>query len=353
MLADANDRPAPDLDRPLILAPLRKDSDYLAELLSKHSIDSEICEDADCLKAALPEPPGLLIVTHEALSEPVLECVAEHLREQPDWSELPIVVLLDKATRAGRVHALLAERWPRSRLVFYHRPVATLELLSGIQSLLLARVRQRDVRDHLEREVELRRELNHRVKNILASVLSILHLTRRNTTSVDQMAEDFEGRLTALAAVHSEVIRAGGESVELAAIVESTLAPYRNGSSADRVSAKGSPLTITRDAGTTLALSLHELVTNALKYGALSVPDGKVSLRWAVDRGPIPEFRLEWTESGGPLLSAPTRVGYGTRYLKAAVTGLLGRQPAIEYRARGLRFLAAGPLARISGAPLE
>ena len=353
MSADRDERPAPDLDRTVILAPLRKDSEYLAELLSKHSIESDICEDAECLKAALRDPPGLLVATHEALSEPILECVAEHLRAQPDWSELPIVVLLDKATRAGRVHALLAAQWRRSRLVFYHRPVATLELLSGIQSLLLARLRQRDVRDHLEREVELRRELNHRVKNILASVLSILHLTRRNTMSVDQMAEDFEGRLTALAGVHSEVIRAGGESVEFAAIVDLTLAPYRNGSSADRVSARGPPLTITRDAGTTLALSLHELVTNALKYGSLSVPDGKVSLRWSVARGADPLFKLEWTEIGGPPLAAPTRVGYGTRYLKAAMTGLLGRPPTIDYRARGLHFAAAGPLARISGSAAE
>jgi two-component sensor histidine kinase len=352
-LADTDDRPAPDLDRTVILAPLRKDSGYLAELLSKHSIESEVCEGAESLETALRNPPGLLIATHEALNEQILECVASHLGEQPDWSELPIVVLLDKATRAAKVDALLAARWRRSRLVFYHRPVATLELLSGVQSLLLARLRQRDVRDHLEREVELRRELNHRVKNILASVLSILHLTRRNTTSVDQMAEDFEGRLTALADVHSAVIRAGGESVELADIVGSTFAPYRNDSSGDRVSASGPPLTITRDAGTTLALSLHELVTNALKYGALSVPDGKVSLRWSVSTGADPMFKLVWTESKGPRLSAPTRVGYGTRYLKAAAAGLLGRPPMIEYRTCGLHFMAEGPLSRITAPGAE
>ena len=174
MPLEADERPAPDLKRALILAPLRKDADYVAELLSKHSIGTEICQDAACLDAALKDFPGVLIVTHEALSETIIESVAGHLAAQPDWSELPIVVLLDKSTRTAKVHALLQSRWPRSRLVFYHRPLATLELLSGVQSLLLARLRQRDVRDHLEREVELRRELNHRVKNILASVLSIL-----------------------------------------------------------------------------------------------------------------------------------------------------------------------------------
>jgi two-component sensor histidine kinase len=344
-----DERPAPDLNRVLILAPLRKDSEYLAELLSKHSIESESCEDEECLQAALRNPPGILVVTHEALSEPILQCVAAHLREQPDWSELPIVVLLDKAGRAANVHSVLALQWPRSRIVFYHRPVATLELLSGIQSLLLARHRQRDVRDHLERELELRRELNHRVKNILASVLSILHLTRRSATSVDEMCREFEGRLTALAEVHSAVVRAGGESVDLAMVVETTVAPYRNGSRVERISASGPPLTITRDAGTALALSLHELVTNALKYGALSVPEGKVQLRWAVSGDAEPLFELEWKENGGPELQPPTRVGYGTRYLKAALTGLLGREPKVEYRRRGLRFVASGPLSRIAG----
>jgi two-component sensor histidine kinase len=348
MPLESNERPAPDLNRALILAPLRKDSEYLAELLSKNAIESEICEDVQGLEAALRDPPGVLVATHEALSESILDCVAAHVREQPNWSELPIVVLLDKATRTAKVHAVLGVRWPRARVVFYHRPVATLELLSGIQSLLLARLRQRDVRDHLERELELRRELNHRVKNILASVLSILHLTRRSSTSVDQMTHDFEGRLTALAEVHSAVIRAGGETVDFAAVVDTTLAPYRNGTGVDRVSAVGPPLTISRDAGTAFALSLHELVTNALKYGALSVPQGKVEMRWSITRGADPMFKLEWTEHGGPLLEPPSRVGYGTRYLKAALTGLLGREPTVEYRPSGLRFAASGPVSRLS-----
>ncbi len=349
MPLDGDDRPAPDLNRALILAPLRKDSEYVAELLSRNAVESEICEDADCLKAGLRDAPGLLIVTHEALTEPILDCVEAHLREQPDWSELPIVVLLDKAGRSTRLHHILAERWVRSRLVFYHRPVATLELLSGIQSLLLARLRQRDVRDHLERERELRRELNHRVKNILASVLSILHLTRRSAASVDQMASDFEGRLTALADVHSAVMREGGETVEIGTIVDTTFAPYLNGSAVERVSASGPNLTITRDAGTALALVLHELATNALKYGALSTPDGMVELRWFVSADANPVFEFSWTENGGPPLRPPARVGYGTRYIKAALAGLLGRQPVIDYDPRGLRCVATGPLSRLTG----
>jgi two-component sensor histidine kinase len=343
----SDDQPAPDLNRALVLAPLRKDSIYIAELLAKHSIEAEICEDAACIEAGLRDAPGLLVVTHEALTEAILECVAAHLRDQPDWSELPIVVLVDKSARRANIQSMLDARWPRSRLVFYQRPVATLELLSGIQSLLLARHRQREVRDHLEREVELRRELNHRVKNILASVLSILHLTRRSAASTDQMAQDLEGRLTALAQVHSAVFRAGGETVELSEVVETTFAPYSNGDEVGRVSADGPPLTISRDAGTALALCIHELVTNALKYGALSSPQGHVSLRWRITGRSNPQFHLEWAETGGPPVRQPTRVGYGTRYLRAALAGLLGTAPTIKFGETGLRLTAAGPLSRL------
>lgn len=341
------EQPAPELSRTIILAPLRRDAEFLAELLAKHSLEVEICENAECLDAALKDPPGLLIATHEALGNGMVDVVAEHLRSQPDWSELPVIVLLDKAARASKIQAALSERWSRTRLVFYHRPVATLELLSGVQSLLLARLRQRDVRDHLDREVELRRELNHRVKNILASVLSIVRLTRRNAKSYAEMSKELEDRLTALAAVHSAVFAAGGESIDLAEVVATTISPYRNDGGKMRISARGPALIINRDAGTALALCLHELVTNALKYGALSVDKGKVSLTWSVDGSDDPEFLIRWNESGGPPVKSPERAGYGTRYLRAALTGLLGSEPSIEFAEAGLKFTAKGPLSRI------
>src|SRR5690606_35864892 len=127
--------------------------------------------------------------------------VGAHLHAQPDWSEMPIIILLDRASNDGRVRSELGRAWPRARHLFYLRPVAAVELVSGVQSALLARLRQRDVRDHIAREVELRRELNHRVKNILASVSSIFEMTRRGASSVDELTTDFRGRLDALSKV--------------------------------------------------------------------------------------------------------------------------------------------------------
>jgi two-component sensor histidine kinase len=326
------------------LAPYRKDADYLESLLVQHGLPVRRAIGHDELNARLQEMPGLIVATHEALDPEVLEIIRAHLLDQPAWSEMPIVILLDRVAPQARIRAELTASWPGSRQIYYQRPVTTLDLISGVQSALLARLRQRDVRDHIDREIELRRELNHRVKNILASVSSIFAMTRRGAVSLDDFAEDFSGRLMALANVHTAVFDMGGDTLDLADIAELTFKPYRSGNQ-DRILAEGPSIKLGREAATTLALCLHELATNALKYGALSYPDGQVRLDWTVSPSD-PDFMLRWTESGGPPVSAPTRTGYGTRYLTAALRNLFGSPPAILYRSEGLLFSVSGPLSR-------
>lgn len=315
-------------------------------LLRKHSIAYDLCRDLSTLEMRLAEQPGAIIATHEALDTLARNAIADHLREQPAWSELPILILLDKAAPHARMRSTLAAAWPRSRQVFHQRPVAALELVSGVQSALLARVRQRDVRDHIEREAELRRELNHRVKNVLASVFSIFQMTRRRATTMAQFADDFEGRLGALSNVHSAVFRAGGESIAINDVVNVVFAPYR-AEGDERITAIGPALTITKEAGTTLALCLHELTTNALKYGALSGSSGQIELRWAVSSDADRQLTIEWVETDGPSVSEPSRSGYGTGYIRAALASLTGVQPTIEFRIKGLSCRVSGPVARI------
>ena len=335
------------LDHVLVLAPYRRDAEYLRQLLGEYEIQVEICSSAEDVDAALAASPGVLVATHEALTPPVLAAVAAHLGRQPAWSEMPVVVLLDRASQSTRIRAELARVWPRARQLFYQRPVMPVELVSGVQSALLARLRQRDVRDHLAREVELRRELNHRVKNILASVTSIFEMTRRGGESLDQFAEDFRGRLGALAKVHSAVFHAVDEAVPIAEIVDLTFEPYRL-PGRGRVISEGPEVLMTREAGTTLALCLHELTTNAIKYGALSSPNGQVSFLWVIsDSGP-PELSVRWVESGGPPVIEPARAGYGTRYLRSALTSIFGQKPLITFEAAGLVCEARGPLSRMA-----
>jgi two-component sensor histidine kinase len=343
---DEPDDSAP-LDHVLVLAPYRRDAEYLRQLLGEYEIQVEICSSTETVDGFLAAAPGVLVATHEALTPPVLEAVAAHLGRQPAWSEMPVVVLLDRTSQTARVRSELARVWPRARQLFYQRPVTPVELISGVQSALLVRLRQRDVRDHLAREVELRRELNHRVKNILASVTSIFEMTRRGGESLEKFSEDFRGRLGALAKVHSAVFHAADEAVSLAEIVDLTFEPYRLPGK-KRVITDGPAVLLTRDAGTTLALCLHELATNAIKYGALSTPHGQVSFLWEVSETSPAELSISWLEKGGPEVAEPTRTGYGTRYLRSALMSVFGQKPLIVFGPEGLRCEVRGPLSRMA-----
>ncbi len=341
-MTDLSEDPAA-LDHVLVLAPYRRDADYMRRLLVEHELDVRICSAGLDVGPFLASSPGVLVATHEALRPDVVAAVGTWLETQPSWSEMPVVVLLDRSSSQARVKNMLGEAWPRARQIFYQRPVTPVELVSGIQAAFLARLRQRDVRDHIDREVELRRELNHRVKNILASVTSIFEMTRRGAETLEGFSEDFRGRLAALANVHSAVFHAEGDAVSIGEVVEVTFAPYQLGGST-RVTAKGPLVMLGREAGTTLALCLHELVTNAIKYGGLSTPDGEVSFKWEIEGE---ELTLAWVEVGGPPVVAPSRAGYGTRYLRAAMTSLFGRPPTLSFEPDGLRCDARGSLSRV------
>ncbi|MCQ8784337.1 sensor histidine kinase [Mangrovibrevibacter kandeliae] len=337
-----------DLQEVLIHAPFRNDARMLASLLETHAIQSTVCPDEEALAEGLGAGlPGALIFTQEALTDRVRALVQDHLARQPDWSELTVIVLVEKGVPQALLLRHLTEQWPGSRQVFYQRPLATLELLSGVQSALLARIRQRDVRDHIALERELRHELNHRVKNILASVSSIFQMTARASADLDELKRSFGGRLATLGNVHSALFEAGGEAVDLKGLITLVLSPYAaNGGAHFEID--GPAVRLNKDAAAGLGLTVHELATNAIKYGAWSVPTGLIRVEWSVEAR---EFRLCWRETGGPALARPSRSGYGTRYVRAAMQNLFGAPPEVRFEPSGLVLVAHGPLSRIDAMP--
>jgi two-component sensor histidine kinase len=290
--------------------------------------------------------PGVIVITHEALSPPVVAAIGEHVSAQPDWSEVPILVLLERAAPVARICAKLERLWPGARLLFHTRPIAQLDLVNSIQTNLLVRLRQRQVRDAIEREVELRLELNHRIKNILASVSSIFQMTRRGASTVEELAVDFTGRLHALSNVHTAVFQAGGEEVSLSSVIALTIAPY-NGGGLYRINVHGPDLFVSEASATTIALCLHELTPNAIKYRALSQKDGRVDIAWSISEEAPSIFSLHWVEAGGPKVVEPTRQGYGTKYVRSALGSVFGSKPEIIFDPEGLRCHVAGPLERL------
>jgi two-component sensor histidine kinase len=335
-----------ELDWVLILAPFRRDADYIAASLQDQSVAVRHSRADGDLNLSLSLSPGVIIITHEALNPPVVATIGDHIASQPDWSEVPILILLEKAAPLARIRSQLERSWPSARLLFHVRPIARLELVNSIQTNLLVRLRQKQVRDAIEREVELRLELNHRIKNILASVTSIFQMTRRGASTVEELATDFTGRLQALSNVHTVVFEAGGEEVSLSSVIAMIVAPY-NGDGLSRIKASGPDVSVNRTSATTIALCLHELTTNAIKYGALSQKDGSVEVVWSVSDEASPVFSLDWVETGGPVVIEPTRQGYGTKYVRSAMASLFGASPTITFAPTGLSCHAAGLLERL------
>jgi PAS domain S-box-containing protein len=181
-----------------------------------------------------------------------------------------------------------------------------------------------------ERQALLAREVDHRAKNALALVQAIVRMTKAN--SIEAYIAAVEGRIKALSRVHTVLSQSRWEGADLAGLVAEELAPYRT-SDQDRVQTSGPAIVLQPAAAQTLALVLHELVTNAAKYGALSSVSGKVSLRWTSDGRTI---AFTWTESGGPETSKPATLGFGTRIVLASVERQLGGQVAFDWQPHGL-----------------
>jgi two-component sensor histidine kinase len=196
-----------------------------------------------------------------------------------------------------------------------------------------------------ERQKLLIDELNHRVKNTLATVQSLASQTAHGADSPAAFRETFEGRLIALSQVHDQLTRRHWGSAELRDIVHGATAPYA-GDNPDRVAIEGETITIRPRAALTLALALHELTTNAAKYGSLSVPNGRVTVRWKIDDGPTQQFlALEWCEHDGPPVAVPTRQGFGTRFIEGSIASELRGTARLSFDVAGLCCTMAIPLA--------
>lgn len=175
-------------------------------------------------------------------------------------------------------------------------------------------------------------ELQHRVKNILASVQAIGRMTHQRSTNLADFWEAFQGRLMALAVTQELLTRAKIEKVGLMELVDRELAAQ--GARPENVRVEGPELNLTAKAAQNLALALHELTTNATKHGALSGSQGIVEVRWRVQDDSV---RFEWIESGGPRVVKPTRRGFGTELMEKAIPYQLRGKTILEYPPEGLR----------------
>lgn len=189
----------------------------------------------------------------------------------------------------------------------------------------------------------LTRELNHRVKNTLANVLSIISLTRRRADDLDDFADSLGGRIRALSATHDLLTQSDWGTTPVGSVIEAEIAPYRQGHDM-QVRLDGPEVELAPNDALSLGLAIHELATNASKYGSLSVHDGELDVTWELVAQDL--VRVKWRESGGPEVAPDDKrgSGFGTELISKIVAHELRNPVDLQFEARGVRCTLTVPV---------
>lgn len=194
------------------------------------------------------------------------------------------------------------------------------------------------IKEAEQRQRLLSLELKHRMKNTVAMIQAIANQTIRGGPEVDAIKDAFSARLNTMAAAQDILTQTVWARANLAYLVEESLKGHGD---RDRFRIEGPAVELSSKTGLAMALALHELATNATKYGALSQDSGRIDVNWSVIGG---EFNFEWRESGGPRVEPPTRRGFGSRMIERALAGYFSGTAGMSYEPTGVVFSLRGPI---------
>jgi two-component sensor histidine kinase len=275
-------------------------------------------------------------------AEPVL---AVHAERAYDWIAdadivVPEVLLVPLQGRAGES---LGTLWIVSDTPghFHQGHAQSVTELATFAGIALHMIEDRQTLEvALEQQSLLAKEMNHRVKNLFAVTDGMIRATARSTETKDELAEALSGRLHALASAHSLVSRHLNElgraprAADVRTVLEAVLRPYENhGRGASRFDISGPEVPCGDRSINGIALTFHELATNAAKYGALSASGGRVEVRWSHDDEDV---LVTWTERGGPAVLPPAKKGFGRSLVDSTVKRQLGGSVEYDWRSEGL-----------------
>jgi PAS domain S-box-containing protein len=196
-----------------------------------------------------------------------------------------------------------------------------------------------DVTQATEQEQHIKfllREVSHRSKNLLAVIQAMASQTGRSSPDYQEFQARFTRRLQGMAASHDLLVHQNWEGVDVATLLRAQVRPFAE-EHRGRLELGGPPVVLKPEAAQSVGLAIHEPATNATKYGALSVPTGKVSIDWQTLRhDAVPRFKLTWAESGGPLVTVPSRKGFGHTVFDRMIKQALNASIELHYRPEGL-----------------
>ncbi len=216
--------------------------------------------------------------------------------------------------------------------------------LTSMLGVALDLTERRDKEDHI---TFLMRELAHRSKNLVAVIQAIAHQTARHADDVPDFIDRFSARLVSLARTHDLLTGKDKDGASLKELVQSQIEPFVE-SGGQQVTVTGPPVVLDQVATQNVGLALHELATNAAKYGALSVPEGRVTIQWqASDNGSDRCLRLTWRESNGPAVVPPSRKGFGHIVVERTVADSLDAKVDLDFAPTGVTWEAEIPAAHV------
>ena len=320
----------PDSERALILL-RRRNAEVAAQLLLEAAFAVKICKEPLELVAELRAGAGFAILSEDVAVESVfLNAVGEWMVTQPPWSDFPIIMLTGRSDVPGRHRAAarLQERF--GNISFLEQPLHPTTLVSLAKTALRSRRRQYETRALLARYELLARELQHRTKNLLSVILSIASASLREGGG---NGEALIARLHSLAKAQDLIFEEGGGGAQLGHIVGRIVDSF-----GARVAVEGPEVFLKAGVAQGFALIVHELATNAVKYGALTTPSGRVSVRWRLNASvEVPTVTFTWQEQGGPPVAPPAHRGFGMLLLEKAVT-TSGEPPHFDYGSNGFVY---------------
>jgi two-component sensor histidine kinase len=216
---------------------------------------------------------------------------------------------------------------------FYSTPIPDKDGgVAGTVNMMIDITRQKESHD---RQSFLVRELDHRIKNNLATIQALAGATARNSKTVDEFQKAFMGRIGALSKTHSLITANDREHVSLKQLLDNELGMYDEGR---RVTLSGPEIVLPAHIAVSYGMTIHELTTNALKYGALAVPGGQLNVSWRSEGATL---TLRWKESNVPIGAQPSRVGFGTQLLRRLLPQQLGAEVDITFEPDGLNAAIA------------
>lgn len=328
-----------------IFAPRGRDGLVASAILEEVAISSTLCADLSELISRIGGAASA-VITEEALLNSDRSELARWVSSQPTWSDFPFILLSSRGdSPAGHLTDLLGN------VTILERPFHPAVLVNAVKSAVRARQRQREVETYLkerqqahERQELLIRELHHRVKNTLATVQGLLGATARTARSIDDFHKAFVDRIVSLGRTHNLLTEDYWQTASLLELLKNELGHYDD-IAKRRIVLNGPSVELPADLAVPIGMAVHELTTNAAKYGALSTPNGRVEVSWKVGQAEDRDhLRIDWTERDGPLVEKPRRKGFGSTLLNRVLAAQCSATIEVSYEPAGVRCRMELPL---------